>query len=125
MKTENVVEDTIFTFEQMSLRAKERLQISADLFVKEKILVFKNEELFAEDLLKDQESVKRFASNLIFQRYPNLKYIPDQYYIGEDNSKKLWFFYTNYPNTFDGGIYLIVVKNNCRVLFFNNFCCPL
>ncbi len=124
MKSEIAVNDTIFNFEKNSQRAKEKLQIAVNLFIKEKIFSFKNEDTFSQDLLMKKEDVEAFAKNLIHAKYPQIKNLSNEYYLGEDNSKKLWFIYTEIPNTFDGGIYMVIVKNNCKVLYFDNFCCP-
>ncbi len=113
-----VVNDTI------KFNYKGALQKTVNLFIKKKLYSPINEFIYATDLLKSKEVTEGFAKNLIFIRHPEIKSLPYEFEISEDNSKKLWFVYMEIPGTLDGGIFMIIIKNNCKVLFFSNLCCP-
>jgi hypothetical protein len=123
-ESEIAYEDTIFTFEKSAKKARERLQITVDLYEKKKLISIEKEYFSLLDLLQTREDVESFAKNLILKRYPEIKNFPEKYDLSEDRTKKLWIYYTEVPCALDGGIYLVIVKNNCKVVYFNNFCCP-
>lgn len=103
---------------------EKKLQETVNLFLNKKIFSFEDESFYANDLLGTKDVAETFAKILIFAQYPVIKNSSYELHVSEDNSKKLWFVYVRVPSSLDGQIFLIIVKNNCKVLFFNNFCCP-
>lgn len=101
-------------------RLQDKFQEIVDKYVRSKIFNIKNEKVPIESILENKKQAKDFAEGVFKFKYPKYKN-PEElvYEIGEDNSKKLWFVLISYPfPTFGGEIYLIIVKNNCKVIYY-------
>ena len=92
-----------------------------DNLIKTKYIVLKSESCCNIDILDTQEKVKLFCDFSIKQLAPSeMKITKIRYRFSEDRSKKLWFVLAETPDdcVFCSGFKFIIVKENCKVIYF-------
>ena len=106
--------------QEMSVELQYKFKEMLNEYIKLKFLKMKNEKEYIEDVLKNKQSAMIYAKTIFKIKYP--KHDENEklnFCIGEDETKKLWFVYiTPKYQTFGGEIFLIVVKNNAKIAYF-------
>jgi hypothetical protein len=101
---------------------QEELQNFVDTLVNNEYLNFDKEVLNTKTLLDSKDKAIQFAKNLLLLKYPFLKKEEIQFEISEDRTNKLWFvnatFNKNILSMTGKEVQMIIVKMNCKVLYF-------
>jgi hypothetical protein len=101
---------------------QEELQNFVDTLVNNEYLNFDKEVLKTKTLLDSKDKAIQFAKNLLLLKYPFLKKEEIQFEISEDRTNKLWFvnatFNKNILSMTGKEVQMIIVKMNCKVLYF-------
>ena len=112
-----------------NLYSQEQMELSSERIAKtqnftDKVLVGKfykprQDYTFEKDLL-DKDFVTKYAVEVVFKLYPEIKNSKYSFALQEDKSGKLWFAYVSIHNAMDGLVTLIFVKKDGKLLYYSN-----
>lgn len=98
----------------------EKFERAVKTLLKGNAFNFKKEEMYPMDILNSKQKAIEYAKIILQLIYPNFQPLfEDRFTITDDSTSKLWFVNYSLPNsTFGGHIRLIIVKNNCKLLYY-------
>ncbi len=116
----NLFEKEIIQIDSLNFIKQDNFQAIVNRFKKSKYYIPDIENDKNRQILDDKSKALEFAKflmNIKFgKKYPNY---PKKYFISEDKDKNLWFITCDFINAaLDGNVYMIIVKKNCKLLYY-------
>lgn len=101
---------------------KERLDAEVDRLIKQNKIDLNENNSLANSILDTEEKAVIFAKSVIKINDPRIEdSLFSNYIVNEDKSTKLWMICFQFSSYGDARVFIIVHKNNCKVVYFSHF----